>query len=141
MKKLFIVLLVLSLLSCASERQIVDTVALHDADIEKIANTLYRKHFTETGLGINDIENDISKKEMRLLEQHLKCEKVFLIYESPAQNAADSLVIFTRGGTWEKEHTVVVDMRKKPRESLPEGMMKLTKRIYYRNVKATIPIS
>lgn len=141
MRKTLLLLSFLSLFSCASERHIVDTVALYDHDIEKIANTLYRRHFMETGLGINEIKNDISKKEMRLLKQHLKCQEIFLVYESPVANAADSIVIFTRGGTWEKEHTVVVDMRKKARESLPGGLKKLTKRIHFRTAQAIIPIS
>ncbi len=141
MKKILLLISGIILFSCASERHIVDNVARHDDDIEKIANTLFRRHFTETGLNINEIASDICKKEMRMLKHSLKCRQIFLIYESPEPNAADSLVIFTRGGTWEKEHSVVVDMRKKPRTSLPAGLIKLTKKIYYRNVQAVIPIS
>jgi len=141
MKKALLFLSLFALLSCSSEKHITDTVVTHEAEINAVAKKLYRRHFTETIAGLNDFENDLTKKEMRLLKYKLRCEEVQLIYESEDLQNADSLVVFTRGGTWENEHTVVVDMRKVPRKTIVPGLIKIMERIYYRKVAATLPIS
>ncbi len=140
MKKTLLLLIAFMLLSCSAERNIVDTIAVHSDEIEAVSKRLFNRHFTETAYMIDEIDSDITKKEKRLLKD-LKCQEVYLIYETTDPKAVDSLVVFTRDRTWQKEYTVVVDMRKKPRKSLPGGLVKLAGRVYYRSVQAVIPIS
>ncbi|MEL1243104.1 hypothetical protein AAEO56_02425 [Flavobacterium sp. DGU11] len=137
-KSAWLILISFVLLSCASEKHIVDAIVTQNDEIEAVARKLFKRDFTEALYSIDEIKDDVSKKEMRLLKDRLKCEDIFLIYDKDSLSIADSLVVFTRGGTWDKEHTIVVDMRKKPRQSLPYGLMNLKGRVYYRNVKSTI---
>jgi len=142
MKKVLILILCVVLnFGCATEKRTVDTVMMHDEAIEAIAKKLFKRHFTETLYTTNELSGDLTKKELRLLKNKLRCEKIYLFYNPAETPNADSLVIFTRGGTWAKEHTVVVDMRKRPRPFPPAGLTKLTNKIYYRSVQAVIPIS
>jgi hypothetical protein len=131
---------IFAIASCSPEKRIVDATVTHIPEIEAMAKKLYSTsdteyYFTKTELGALDL----TKKEKRLLKK-LKSEEIHLLYtmENPAD--ADSLVIFTRGGLWIAEHTVIVDMKKKARKNLP-GCIKLSDRVYYRRENAVIPIS
>ena len=142
MKNAVILVVMLLMISCSTERKMAEVTATNTNEIEALAKKLFNRHFTDTNFMISRLDDwEITRRERRLLTKKLKSLKIYLKYKQQDPAIIDSIVVFTRGGIWVKEHTLFIDMRKKPRGFLSNEFIKISDRIYYRTVKAMIPIS
>ncbi|WP_330443555.1 hypothetical protein [Flavobacterium sp. C4GT6] len=142
MKKVISLIAVFILVSCASDRNVPRNAMIHSEELETIANKIFPLFDYEIEIGENYLDSlPLTKKEIRLLKYKLKCPEIYINYDEKPDENIDSLVVFKSGGYWVKQRQVIIDMRKKPRTTLPCDCSAIKNRTYYKTDKAIIPIS
>lgn len=142
MKKAILLISVFTILSCASDRNVPRNAMLHSEELETIAGKIFPLFDYEIEIGENYLDSlPLTKKEIRLLKYKLKCPEIYINYDEKPNENIDSLVVFKSGGYWAKQRQVIIDMRKKPRTTLPCDCPAIKNRTYYKTDKAIIPIS
>jgi hypothetical protein len=127
------------LLSCGIEKKTVRKSIKHEAELLTIAQKVFAQYSTAPAIdkaSLADLE--LTAKEKRLLHRKLKFDKITTVYEYKENDyfdiQTDSVVIFSRVGTFNSGADIVVDMHKKPLVNLPvynpDRCFKLTERLY-----------
>ena len=129
--KVLLLLFAYIFLSCSAEQHTVDGAIMNKKEIMAISTKLFLQGNDTWELPFRDINKlDLTDSEKKLLRR-LHYTDAALVYEDIFNEGNDSIVIFLHNSSIAHQHSIYIDMKKRPRKTMPDGCKRILERIYY----------